>query len=443
VLNSNNIQDRPNVEMMIHLEGPIVESFYEAFLLSWNNALTPPPLTLNRQPANVSPAKTETGHENGSNQQQFAFGKDNENLQHIDENKSKEEARDLLKDQHADLHQGGSGEDGLSEKLSTQPVTHSAEEGAAHGQGQAVDDPTARANTDPMGDKTNDAEASKVDSELDLNEGGYDRLAKHLNAGAQPDMMASAKSGDASTFHPHILHAPHKPFPIAMACRKAHGRPGHGDVDNPQNVAWLAGFKFAQKKVFIQTPTFNFPLVVDATLDACRRGIEVILYLDLGFNDLGEQIPGQGGTNEDVVNHLYDVLNKEGKQAQLTIYWYVGKDQDVPLNASEKKRNCHVKFMAVDEQVAIVGNGNQDTQSWAHSQEINVMVDSKEVVAEWMHGLNANQNTLERGQVDSDGVWRHEDGKPLEGLTGGSGNALERIKGLTGAVARVRGKGGF
>ena len=92
-----------------------------------------------------------------------------------------------------------------------------------------------------------------------------------------------------------------------------------------------------------------------------------------------------------------------------------------------------VKFCAVDDQVAIVGNGNQDTQSWAHSQgalahclkksfifnralspEINIMVDSKEVVAEWMKGLNANQNTKDRGLVDSDGIWRHEDGKELE-----------------------------
>lgn len=40
-LNSNNIQDRPNVEMMIHLEGPIVDSFYDMALFSWSNALDP------------------------------------------------------------------------------------------------------------------------------------------------------------------------------------------------------------------------------------------------------------------------------------------------------------------------------------------------------------------------------------------------------------------
>jgi phosphatidylserine/phosphatidylglycerophosphate/cardiolipin synthase-like enzyme len=41
-LNSNNVQDRPNVEMMIQLEGPVVDSIYDMALLSWSNAMNPP-----------------------------------------------------------------------------------------------------------------------------------------------------------------------------------------------------------------------------------------------------------------------------------------------------------------------------------------------------------------------------------------------------------------
>jgi phosphatidylserine/phosphatidylglycerophosphate/cardiolipin synthase-like enzyme len=41
-LNSNNIQDRPNVEMMVHLEGPIVDSFYDVALASWSHRMNPP-----------------------------------------------------------------------------------------------------------------------------------------------------------------------------------------------------------------------------------------------------------------------------------------------------------------------------------------------------------------------------------------------------------------
>ena len=79
----------------------------------------------------------------------------------------------------------------------------------------------------------------------------------------------------AEGFHPHILHKPHKPFPIAMVNRAPRGSaliflfvlrekrslilrllfclaaPGHGDVDVPQNAAWLAGFRLAQRNIFM------------------------------------------------------------------------------------------------------------------------------------------------------------------------------------------------
>ena len=42
VLQSNNIQDNDNVEMMIHLEGPIVDSMYDMALISWDKKLDPP-----------------------------------------------------------------------------------------------------------------------------------------------------------------------------------------------------------------------------------------------------------------------------------------------------------------------------------------------------------------------------------------------------------------
>jgi hypothetical protein len=38
---------------------------------------------------------------------------------------------------------------------------------------------------------------------------------------------------------------------------------------------------------------------------------------------------------------------------------YTGKDQVRPLNAVKKQRNCHIKFAAYDDEVLIIGNGNQ------------------------------------------------------------------------------------
>jgi hypothetical protein len=118
-----------------------------------------------------------------------------------------------------------------------------------------------------------------------------------------------------------------------------------------------------------------------------------------------------------------------------------------------------VKFMAVDDQIAILGNGNQgartisigcevhrreascirrpfdvinhvlDTQSWFHSQEINVMIDSRELVDAWMRCIEANQNTRLYGRRDRDGVLRGEDGEPIQASGVESSNCPQEIEG--------------
>jgi phosphatidylserine/phosphatidylglycerophosphate/cardiolipin synthase-like enzyme len=83
---------------------------------------------------------------------------------------------------------------------------------------------------------------------------------------------------------------------------------------------------------------------------------------------------------------------------------------------TEAAGSCHVKFMSVDSQVAILGNGNQDTQSWCHSQEVNIMVDSPQLVQDWEAMLTANQNTGRFGRTEIDGIWRDRKGRTVEEL---------------------------
>ena len=72
------------------------------------------------------------------------------------------------------------------------------------------------------------------------------------------------------------------------------------------------------------------------------------------------------------------------------------------------------------------------------------MVDSKDLSGEWYKGINANQNTLLYGKIDpKDGIWRDKEGNEIQASGVGSGGPLGRLKGLTGAVKRVRGTGGF
>src|SRR6185369_5140070 len=100
------------------------------------------------------------------------------------------------------------------------------------------------------------------------------------------------------------------------------------------------------------------------------------------------------------------------------IYNYVGKDQDHPIHHSFKSRSCHVKLLIVDNRVGIQGSGNQDTQSWYHSEEVNIMIDSQEVCEKWREAIERNQNTKAFGLVAKDGIWRDEDGNPGKGYAG-------------------------
>ncbi|KAF7968391.1 hypothetical protein HWV62_30667 [Athelia sp. TMB] len=406
LINSNNIQDRVNVEMMAHVEGPIVEAFYDMCLLSWANALKPPLPLLAAPPAPPT---------------EYRFQDDHAHIASKDLDSHKADAARTLqtKDYPGDLTLKGGQQDGYDVDFATEKRNN--EEGL-------------HANTGAAGG-----------SDAEIREGKLKAITKHLNTNLQPDTKATLADGvDMEDFSPHIVHAPHAPFPIALVNRKPKGSINYTDTDNPQDTAWLAAMKYAKSKVFIQTPTFNAVPMVEATLAAVRRGVEVTLFIDLGFNDGGEQLPLQGGTNEVVMAKMFKELEDAHKE-NFRAYWYTAKDMCRPINASKKQRNCHVKIMIVDGHVGIQGNGNQDAQSWFHSQEANILIDSPEVCAEWAAGIKSNQNTHLYGRLAPDGIWRDpKDGSLLEDMGSTKGGGISGlIKGLTGAVKRVQGTGGF
>ena len=143
-------------------------------------------------------------------------------------------------------------------------------------------------------------------------------------------------------YAPLIPHAPHESFPIALVNRRPWGAPNHSCVNTPQNEAWLSAIRNAKKSVFIQTPNLNANILLPELLVAIRRGIEVTYYVCLGYNDAGELLPYQGGTNEMVSHKLYSEL-KEDEKKLLHVHFYVGKDQIQPIHNMFKKRSCHSK----------------------------------------------------------------------------------------------------
>jgi len=98
----------------------------------------------------------------------------------------------------------------------------------------------------------------------------------------------------------------------------------------------------------------------------------------------------------------------------------------------------------VDGHVGIQGNGNQDTQSWFHSQEINIMIDSHLICSEWREAIDTNQNTKFYGLIEAkDGIWRDKNGKQLAGQRAPPKGPMKSLVGVKGAIQRVRGEGGF
>lgn len=99
----------------------------------------------------------------------------------------------------------------------------------------------------------------------------------------------------------------------------------------------------------------NAEPLLDPLLDAVRRGVVVTAYLCLGYNDAGQLLPFQNGTNEMISNRLYESLETDEEKSRLRVFNYVGKDQTRPIHNKFKKRSCHIKLMIIDESVAIQG----------------------------------------------------------------------------------------
>jgi hypothetical protein len=68
-----------------------------------------------------------------------------------------------------------------------------------------------------------------------------------------------------------------------------------------------------------------------------------LFHIISGYNDQGEMLPMQGGTNSKIYAAMCDTLIKEkaDKRKFLKACWYTAKDRDHPVDASAKERNCH------------------------------------------------------------------------------------------------------
>ncbi|KAK0119681.1 hypothetical protein ONS95_011117 [Cadophora gregata] len=556
VLQSNNIQDNDNMEMMTLLEGPIVDSLYDMALISWNNKLDPPlpsanspaaqggatsfnnnhnamfgqngaikghsaivhpermkqrkayeyhPGTVNQPgvaqpsvavdksessqndlngPVNAEDATRPTGDENGVSEitngmEQAKLRGETRSIEHQGQDlgmigRLQENAKAVAvtgdvdhipqpeKEHHGAVSNlvGNKEKRGNNKELNAPgvigPDAETKEflnEGSQQLPQSKIENPSAEdallpehTTDDPHYDVDIAGEVARVQTAVSPKNGEtrIEAVTRHLNHTKNAGFKGNAPECEPEDeMTPYIPHPVHEPFPIAMVCREPYGSPNHRSVYNPQNEVWLSALRNAKKNVFIQSPTLNAEPLVPAIIEACERGIDVYCYICLGYNDTGELLPKQGGTNEMIAHKMYTSLSPQGKQ-KLHYFFYIGKDQTIPIVAKKKKRDCHIKVMIVDEHIGIQGNGNQDTQSWYHSQEINVMFDSALVCKAWIDGLRRNQNTHLYGELGKmDGVWRDQNGKEASDVIGVDPGRFAWAKGFMGAIRRVRGAGDF
>ncbi|TVY42488.1 hypothetical protein LSUB1_G003283, partial [Lachnellula subtilissima] len=386
---SNNMEDNDNVEMMTHLEGPIVDSIYDTALITWNNHLVP------ILPSHSTPAT------NG--------GLPTPNTEPIYLDRTLPQGQDEI-----------------------------AAEGRVHAERLPEHMPG-----DPHYDTTINNEIIRMQAcySTKPHETHLQAINRQLNLACKSPIPPSGPDiPDGQEMTPYITSMTTAPVPMVLVSRPPYGPPNSKNVYVPQNEAWLSLIRNATRTIFIQTPDLNAAPLIPALAAALKRGIQVTYYVCFGYNDAGEIIPGQGGTNDQAAQTLVRSISATERQRLKTCY-YVGKDQDHPIHQSFKQRSCHIKLLIVDEHVGIQGSGNQDTQSWYHSQEINVMLDSAPICAQWREGIERNQNTRRFGEAAEDGIWRDGQGRPGAGYMGDPGKMEGLVKGVKGMLKKVQDKG--
>lgn len=166
LLSSNNIQDRCNVEMMIHIEGNIVQSFYDMALYSWYAHLNP---NLPLLKADFVPTK------------EIKFGLDNVYMSQAD----------------LDGKQGSMKASSLSQEQRSYQRNWTSEKESKQVPCEVADSPHAR-----------------------FISGRKITITDHLNAGKQPDTVATIdppdENDEENEFRPHFIHKEHEEVPVSL-----------------------------------------------------------------------------------------------------------------------------------------------------------------------------------------------------------------------------------
>lgn len=316
IIQSNNIQDNENLEMMVHVEGPIVDGLYDMALLSWHKKLDPPLPSLNSPAAQgglgsfgqshdgiFTPQGTLKGHgvvidPARMSHRAAPFGPQADQILASGQGPSMTESTVPAISSNGGVNGGAKGSNNASDTAYPGAPQADTHEYLQNGQ-QAVpqhqiSEPSTgnllpeHTHDDPHYDMDIAGEVARVQTAVSAKPGEtqMQAITRHLNHTVNKGFKGDAPEVDAvDEMTPYIPHPTHEPFPIALVNRFPYGPPNHKSVSNPQNASWLSALRNAEKNVFIQTPTLNAEPLVPAIVEACERGVDVYCYVCLGYND--------------------------------------------------------------------------------------------------------------------------------------------------------------
>lgn len=160
----------------------------------------------------------------------------------------------------------------------------------------------------------------------------------------------------------------------------------NNDIDNPQDQGFISLFKNSQNLIKILSPNLNDDAAIDGLAEAAARGVELRIILSKKFNETTQSMAGQGGGNDEGYQRLVTAIEELGGSLdKVHLRWFSIDGIEPVIDTGEGIRpySSHAKYSSFDGLIAVVGSANMDTQSWNHSREINVAVDSAQVTQSW------------------------------------------------------------
>ncbi|OLN89651.1 hypothetical protein CCHL11_10046 [Colletotrichum chlorophyti] len=230
----------------------------------------------------------------------------------------------------------------------------------------------------------------------EAHEGG--QLGDVEDGGGDVEEAMPAASSDDQTAYRRISLEDLPPCPAMILPSSHHCYPAFRYVPlwrrtkpptTPLNAALLSLFANARTNIDIVTPNLTCRAVVDALLDALRRGVNVRITTSRNMM-LIEQLVTACTTTEWTIRSLIkqysqtcsdwgrkrlaDAEAQSHRPGRLDIYYYRPNLHATALQDPEEPVVSHLKMTFVDKEYLMLGSGNLDRASWYTSQELGILL---------------------------------------------------------------------